>query len=147
MRRDWTTARNLMAAAALMSATCAWAVQRLSKDAVVIAVSPGGSDAAAGTVEHPFKTVERAQQAVRLVNSEHDVVVQLGDGVYRLRKPLCFAAMDGGRNGHLVVWRAAEGARPVLSGAMAVTGWKLFDREKQIYVVDTPAGVDTRQLW
>ena len=34
----------------------------------------------------------------------------------------------------------------VLSGAIPVTGWKLFDRERQIYVADTPARLDTRQL-
>jgi len=145
MRRYWMAAA--IVGAVLMSATCAWGARRLAKDAVVIAVSPGGSDAAAGTVEHPFKTVERAQQAVRLVNAEHDVVVQMEDGVYRLEKPLRFAALDGGRNGHLVVWRAGEGAHPVLSGAVAVTRWKLFDKVKQIYVADTPVGVDTRQLW
>jgi len=123
------------------------AARRLAKDAVVIAIAPGGSDSADGTVAHPFKTLERAQRAVRLVNGDHDVLVQLGDGVYRLERPLIFTAKDGGRNGHMVSWRAAAGAHPVFSGAVTVTGWKLFDKERQIYVADTPAGLDTRQLW
>jgi hypothetical protein len=115
--------------------------------AVTIAVSPSGDDSGAGTKERPFRTLRRAQQAVREVNVGHDVTVELGDGVYRLSEPLIFTASDGGRNGHHVSWTAAEGAKPVLSGASAVTGWKLFDKEKQIWVADVPAGVDARELW
>jgi hypothetical protein len=118
-----------------------------AKDAVIIAVAPGGSDDATGTVDHPFQTLERAQQAVRLVNEQHDVTVQIADGVYRLSHPLLFKALDGGRNGHKVSWIAAAGAHPVFSGALPVTGWKLFDKERQIYVADTPLRLDTRQLW
>jgi hypothetical protein len=118
-----------------------------SKDFVTIAVSPAGSDTNDGTVDHPFKTPERAQRAVRLVNGAHDVHVQLADGTYRLTRTLVFTALDGGRNSHQVVWEAAPGAHPVLSGAVPVTGWKLFDEQRKIYVADTPVGVDTRQLW
>jgi len=116
-------------------------------DVVTIAVSPAGDDNAAGTPDHPFQTLERAQQAVRLVNGEHDVDVQLADGVYRIARPLRFIALDGGRNGHRVTWLAAHGTHPVISGAIPVTGWRLFDKERQIYVADTPLRLDTRQLW
>jgi hypothetical protein len=121
--------------------------QRRAVDAVVIAVSPTGSDLGPGTMEKPFQSLERAQQAVRTVNSEHDVTVQLADGIYRLARPLLFTALDGGRNGHHVVWAAATGASPVISGATPVTGFTLFDKERQIYVADIPQGVDSRQLW
>lgn len=117
------------------------------KDPVAIAVSPTGSDTAAGTPEQPFRTLVRAQQAVRQVNVSHDVEVQLGNGIYRLQQPLIFMAIDGGRNGHHVVWDAAPGAHPVISGAISVGGWKLFDQQRQIYVADTPLGLDSRQLW
>jgi hypothetical protein len=118
-----------------------------SPDAAVIAVSPKGDDASSGSVDAPFRTLERAQRAVRKANTEHDVTVQLADGIYRLDRPLIFAATDGGLNGHHVAWVAAAGAHPVISGAIPVTGWKLFDRQRQIYVADTPAGLDARQLW
>lgn len=123
------------------------AARKPAKDAVVIAVSPQGSDLAPGTTEKPFRSLKRAQQAVREVNSEHDVTVELAGGMYRLAEPLIFTARDGGRNGHHVSWVAAQGARPVISGAIAVTGWKLFDKEKQIYVADVPLGEDARELW
>ncbi len=121
--------------------------QRRVVDSVVIAVSPSGSDTGPGTVETPFRSLERAQQAVRTINADHNVTVQLADGVYRLARPLLFTALDGGRNGHYVSWAAAAGASPVISGAIPVTGWTLFDKERQIYVADIPQGVDSRQLW
>lgn len=133
------------ASAMLACAMCA--AQPVSATAVVIAIAPGGSDDAQGTPEHPFKTLERAQRAVRQVNAVHDVTVQLGDGVYRLAHPLIFTAQDGGRNGHHVLWAAAPDAHPVLSGAIPVRGWTLFDKDRQIYVAGTPLHLDTRQLW
>ncbi len=132
---------------AMLSAAPLSAAQTKAWDRVTIAVSPTGSDLAYGTPQHPFRTLERAQKAVRLSNDAHDVEVQLGDGIYRLAQPLILTAMDGGRNGHRVVWDAGPGAHPVISGAIPVTGWKLFNRAKQIYVADTPVGLDSRQLW
>jgi hypothetical protein len=121
--------------------------QRRASDSVVITVSPSGSDTAAGTVDRPFRTLERAQQAVRGANVDHDVTVQLADGVYRLTHPLLFSALDGGRGGHHVSWVAAAGASPLISGGIPVTGWAVFDKERQIYVADVPVGADSRQLW
>src|SRR5215469_5835624 len=83
------------------------AAQLVSTSPVVIAVAPNGSDDAQGTPEHPFKSLERAQQAVRRVNATRDVTIQLGDGIYRLACPLVFTAQDGGRNDHHVLWTAA----------------------------------------
>lgn len=123
------------------------AAPKSAKNAVVIAVSPSGDDRAAGTPEHPFCSPERAQRAVRLINEDHDVIVQLADGIYRLSQPLRFTAEDGGRNSHTVTWQAAEGAHPVLSGAIPVIHWRLWDRTREIYVADTPPGLNARQLW
>jgi len=132
--------------AGLWAQQMAFAVTK-STDAVVIAVSPSGSDVADGTAAHPFQTLERAQRAVRAVNCEHDVVVRLADGMYRLERPLVFTAKDGGCEGHRVEWEATDGARTVVSGATRVTGWKTFDQQRQIYVADVPVGIDSRQLW
>jgi hypothetical protein len=135
-----------IALCALASAQPA-AAQNKAANTVVIAVSCTGNDSGPGTREQPFKTLERAQLAVRQANSNHDVTVELADGVYRLAQPLLFTAQDGGQNYHHVAWVAAAGAHPVLSGAIPVTGWKLYDKRRGIYVADTPAGLDSRQLW
>lgn len=120
---------------------------KVTPGTVAYVVSPAGRDSDAGTPERPFATLERAQRAVRESNLDHDVVVQLESGIYRVKHPLCFRAVDGGQNGHRVTWQAAEHAQPVISGAMKVSGWKIFDRAKNIYVADVPAGMDSRQLW
>ncbi len=114
---------------------------------VILRVSPQGDDAGDGSAAHPFRTLERTQQAVRRINADHDVTVELADGVYPLAAPLRFTAVDGGQGGHVVRWTAAAGARPVLSGGMAVGGWTLADRARDIWVAEVPRGLDPRQLW
>ena len=112
-----------------------------------IHVSPTGDDKADGSAAHPFKTLPRAQQAVRAASAAGDVTVVLADGVYPLSAPLVFTQADGGQKGFTVTWQAAPQAHPVLSGGMAVTGWKIHDAQKHIYVADVPKGTDSRQLW
>jgi hypothetical protein len=116
-------------------------------------VSPHGSDANPGSRGRPFATPARARDAVRGVPraARRGVRVNLLGGVYRLGSPLRLDARDSGGAGGDVVWRAAQGARPVISGAVAVAGWKLYDRERNIYRarVRAPraAVVRTRQLY
>ena len=116
-------------------------------DAVIFHVSPAGNDNDAGDSEHPFNSLEKAQQAVRALKGTRDIAVRLASGTYRLTRPLIFTAADGGRNGHRVEWAAEPGAAPVISGAIAVSHWRLFDRRRHIYVAEVPAGLDSRQLW
>ncbi|HEX6527769.1 MAG TPA: fibronectin type III domain-containing protein [Streptosporangiaceae bacterium] len=104
----------------------------------VIYVSPHGSD-----------TLARAQQLVRSAdqNMNGDITVELESGTYRLTQPLSFTADDSGTNGHDVVWTAAPGARPVVSGAEQITGWHLSDPAKGIWSAPAPAAIKTRQLY
>jgi hypothetical protein len=90
-----------------------------------------------------------AQAAVRSRNStmSGDIVVELADGVYRLSEPLRLTAADSGNNGYRVLWQAAASARPVISGARAVTGWSVADAGKNIWRANIGTGVDTRQLY
>jgi hypothetical protein len=114
---------------------------------VTIHVAPFGNDAGDGSEAHPFQSLARAQRAVRSANNEADVTVELADGIYRLSEPLQFRAVDGGQAGTRVVWKAAANASPVIAGSMRVTGWKLHDADRKIYVADIPRGVDSRQIW
>jgi hypothetical protein len=131
----------------LLACAVSGAARVAPQNALVIAVSPTGDDTALGTVEHPFRTPSRAQEAVRHAGRTQDIVVQLADGIYRFDRPLRFHAEDGGSNGHSVRWIAADGAKPVFSGAIKVTGWKIYDKQQGIYVAETPKGQDSRQLW
>jgi hypothetical protein len=97
-------------------------------------VSPNGSDGAAGDALRPFRTLERARDAVRLqrVRSPCALVVTLRGGDYRLTRTLVLDARDSGDAGRPVVWRAAPGERPVISGAVRVAGWAMHDPAKGI---------------
>lgn len=117
------------------------------KAAAQFFVAPQGDDNAAGTKDKPFKTLARAQRAVRESVAAQDVTVTVADGTYRLDAPLAFTAADGGRNFHAVTWRAARTGGAVISGGVAVSGWKLHDKAQNIYVASVPKGVDARQLW
>jgi len=114
---------------------------------VMIHVAPDGDDRADGTTARPVRSLRRAQALVRAANVRGDVTVILADGIYALDAPLAFRAADGGQAGHRVEWRAADGAKPILSGGQAVTGFRLHDAERRIWVADVPRGIDARQLW
>jgi len=113
-------------------------------------VAPNGHDAAPGTRKDPFKTLERAREAVARVDEKQwekgDVVVYLEDGVYRLERPFVLHEDNSGRHGHDVVYRAAPGAKPVLSGSIPVTGWTLHDKDLNIYKAFV-GQVRSRQLY
>jgi hypothetical protein len=115
--------------------------------AVTFHVAPGGSDRGDGSAARPFRTLERAQDAVRHVARDVDVTVLLADGVYRPDAPLRFGTADGGHDGRSVTWSAAPGAQPLLSGGMAVEGWQRDTANDGVWVASVPKGLESRQLW
>lgn len=106
-------------------------------------VSPSGNDAAAGTKDAPFKTITQAQKAVRAINGSMtgDIEVILREGTYALPATIGFDERDGGKDGHYVRYKAADGEKPLITGGMGVTGWTVHDQEKNIWKVE---GVDAR---
>lgn len=113
----------------------------------VIYASPDGSGTSC-TEADPC-TIEQAKLAAAAATeaATDDVVVELADGVYRLRAPLHFGAADSGKNGHTVVWRARAGTAPVISGALQVTGWKRPADTSKIWRAVVPSALRTRQLY
>ncbi len=93
-------------------------------------------------------SITAAQQAVRRDRAQRtaDVRVILADGTYRLAAPLDFDAADSGSTGHPVVWTAAPGAHPILSGATQVSGWTASSASG-VWSTSVPAGSASRQLY
>ena len=115
---------------------------------IVIAVSPKGNDHNSGGLRSPLRSLAAAQVLARIAGrGGRGVTVELTDGTFTLDKPLKFNALDSGRNGHATTWTAAPGAKPVLSGGSAVTGWSVSDATKNIYVASVAKGLDSRQLY
>ncbi len=124
--------------------TCGWAQAQHE-----FHVAPDGDDDSAGSVDAPFRTLERAQRAVREVNQgmTQDIHVYLHEGTYRLDETLTFKPGDSGFNGFAVVYRNVPGERAVVSGGSVVSNWRLHDAEKGIWVAPAPPGVGFRQLY
>ncbi|MGJ6968016.1 ricin-type beta-trefoil lectin domain protein [Streptosporangium sp. G11] len=143
--------RLLSAGAAAIGLTAAAAlvapVSPASAATTTLYASPSGTGTSCSTAQ-PC-SVPAAQTAVRALTGamSGDIVVELAAGTYRLSAPLRLTAADSGNNGYTVKWQAAAGARPVISGARAVTGWSLADSGKNIWRANVGAGTDTRQLY
>jgi len=88
-------------------------------------VAPNGSDSHPGTAAKPFRSLEKARDAVRplLAQAQGDVVVTLRGGTYPVRKTILFGPEDSGRGTHRVIYRAARGETPLFTGGVPVTGW------------------------
>lgn len=112
-------------------------------------VSPDGDDANPGTVELPFRTLDRAQQAVRSCNDEMngDIVVYLREGTYTLQSTWTLNEEDSGTNGYTVRWSAYPGEEPVVSGGRTIAGWTLHDAANGIYKAEVGGDFASRQLF
>jgi hypothetical protein len=113
-------------------------------------VSTMGNDAWPGTKDRPFLTLQRARDAVRALPSsafeDQDVYVYIEEGTYPLSEPLVLSGVDSGRKGHDVVYSAAPGKDPTISGAIPVTNWALYDAGLGIYRAKV-SGYQSRQLY
>ncbi|WP_124668668.1 right-handed parallel beta-helix repeat-containing protein [Burkholderia sp. Bp8986] len=72
--------------------------------------------------------------------------VELADGIYRLESTWSFGAADSGSSGHPVVWTAASGAYPIISGATQVASWTRSGTGG-MWASPVPAGSNSRQLY
>lgn len=94
---------------------------------VVLHVAVDGSDEAVGSEAAPFRTLTRARDEVRRVKQAGElpdggVRVIIHGGVHYLDEPLVLGPEDSGSAADPVVYAAADGARPVLSGGRVITG-------------------------
>jgi hypothetical protein len=119
----------------------------LCANAADLYVSTSGSDNNDGSLNSPFQTLGKAQQAVRTLISgsvNEDVIVHIADGVYRQTSPLVFTTADSGRNGRTVYWKA-NGNGAVISGGIKVTGWT--QGSNGVYSATVPVGTKSRNLY
>ncbi|MFJ3310625.1 Ig-like domain-containing protein [Streptomyces sp. NPDC086549] len=115
--------------------------------ASVLWAAPDGHGAAC-TSRNPC-SLTTAQAEVRAVEHGRTPVsprVELLGGTYRLSKTWKFGAEDSGSPGRPVVWEAAPGAHPVISGASRVTGWHEVG-STGVWAAHVPHGSATRQLY
>jgi parallel beta-helix repeat protein len=100
----------------------------------ILHVAPDGNDAwsgkfpqpNAGKTDGPIATFAGARDAVRKIKNEAviPIRVRFADGVYQLGGPVDFTQADSGTASAPIIYEAAPGAKPVLSGGRGITGWK-----------------------
>ena len=130
-----------------------------------IYVSLQGNDKNSGTKEAPFYTLNRAIKQARewrRLNRPEvagGIYIRLEEGVYAQRNSLFLRPEDSGTPDSPTVICAVDGAHPVISGGVAVTGWKrgcnhpaVPEKLKQkIWSAEAPLignrRVETRQMW
>ena len=130
-----------------------------------IYVSLQGNDKNSGTKEAPFYTlnqaIKQAREWRRLNRPEvaGGIYIRLEEGVYAQRNSLFLRPEDSGTPDSPTVICAVDGAHPVISGGVAVTGWKrgcnhpaIPEKLKQkIWSAEAPLignrRVETRQMW
>ncbi|KAI0569654.1 hypothetical protein TUN199_10960, partial [Pyrenophora tritici-repentis] len=113
--------------------------------AVDLYVSPNGSDNNAGTAAAPFKTLTKAQQAVRnqiARTANENITVHVGAGTYTLPAPLKFTSEDSGKNGVTVKW---VGTGATISGGLKITNWAAGSNS--VYSANVPVGLKSRNLY
>jgi hypothetical protein len=118
---------------------------------------PPGATEADGTREHPFRTLERARDAVRSIRSggeggKKDIAVHLRGGLYTLERTFLLHPEDGGAAGHTVTYTAEEGETPVLSGGTLIHDWMETDFDgHRVWKGTLPPigaeGADIHELW
>ena len=130
-----------------------------------IYVSLQGNDKNPGTKEAPFYTLNRAIKQARewrRLNRPEvagGIYIRLEEGVYAQRNSLFLRPEDSGTSDSPTVICAVDGAHPVISGGVAVTGWKrgcnhpaIPEKLRQkIWSAEAPLignrRVETRQMW
>jgi hypothetical protein len=102
----------------------------------VFFVSPQGDDSWSGTLpgpaadssDGPFKTLARAQEALRAIagpdGHAQGATVHLREGVYTLTAPLVFGPQDSGSDGAPVMWRNFQQENVRIIGALPVQHWE-----------------------
>lgn len=92
-------------------------------------VADNGSDSGDGSRSQPFRTLAKAKEAVRgLDKSQGDIVVEIADGFYPVTEPIVFTAEDSGTDQCTITYRAAKGAKPVISGGTKLEAeWQKAD--------------------
>ena len=95
-----------------------------SEDNRRIYVSVAGSDELGdGSLENPFCTIEKAQEAARQILAQDNtgVVVEIGEGEYEIQDTIEFTDKDSGKSSsQKTVYKAIDGERVRLTGAKKI---------------------------
>ncbi len=115
-------------------ASCLLIEAAIAAGPLTLFVAPGGNDAWSGRVaaanadgvDGPLATLQGAREAIRRAKSQGHagpITVRIAGGMYHLNEPFVLEPGDSGRADAPIVYEAAEGEQPVISGGRVITGF------------------------
>ena len=106
-----------------------------ARSAYVLTVAPDGITAHTAGCVVAACSIDQAVARVRemLPTADRDIVVNVRGGLYRRTAPITLGPEDSGRAGHRVVWQAAPGQHPLVSGAQRITGFTKVDAARNVW--------------
>ena len=110
-------------------------------------VAPNGDDSNPGTLQKPFATLQRAQQASLKEAGRKAVRVFVREGTYYLPETLVFTAADSGAKAAPVVYQAYQKEHAVISGGVRLQNLKWEPYKDGVLQARVPAGFTTDQLF
>ena len=92
-------------------------------------VATNGDDNNAGTLATPFKTIEKARDSVRQINTNMsgDIMVYIRGGNYPVTNTIELTSADSATNDYRIFYQAYNDEKPVLNGATKVENWTQHD--------------------
>ncbi|EDM29559.1 hypothetical protein LNTAR_17453 [Lentisphaera araneosa HTCC2155] len=116
-------------------------------------VSPQGKDANEGSLNAPFKSLEKARESIRKLKAQgikEDHNVYLRAGTYKRDKTFVLGLEDSALDGFKNTYQAYKNESPVLSAGVNVVNWKKVSdyptgtaevAKGKIWVADMPTGL------
>lgn len=126
MRKDF-----VLKVAAVCLAAPLHAVEQMPRDAEASLywVAPNGNDAAPGTRERPWATLDGARRNLRSVRRPGGLIVTFADGTYPVPNPVVFEKADSGTPDCAICYRAAHPGKAVFTGAW-IPEWRPLSEVK-----------------
>ena len=101
-------------------------------------IATNGNDSAAGTLEAPWKSVEKARDVIRsLALPDGGVTVWIRGGTYTVEETIVFDERDSGTSTNPITYKAYQFEEPVFCGCREITGWTLDSGSVYRAAVDT----------
>lgn len=110
--------------------------------------SPSGSGTTCSSASPCALSEAQTQVRAAAPSMTGDLVVDMMAGTYPAG--ISFTSADSGHGGYRVVYQAdpaAASGSVVVSGGVPISGWSLYDSNKNIYQANVPTGFDARQIW
>lgn len=118
-----------------------------ARELATFVVDPSIADGSASSADsNVYGSIQQAVEAALRQPSKGGTVIELRQALYLLKEPVRLGAEDLAKLGGRLVFRAAKGQSPVISGGMELGGWVLHDQEKGIWKSKAGQPVQSRSL-